>query len=275
MVTAQWVIGGDLDQDDPDAIGVLDPHLDQPPALRCGLPDDRNSGRSQPGMLAADIPDLDPDHHRARQDRPRARRPRGIPSRGRTPPRDHPGDRTPGRRPGPGRRGRSGGCGPGRGGAGGSGCSERPRHYSSITMSDAGGQRRTRAVPPICAAEPVPAAFFPGASPRLGLLPKAITGEEGAPFSPSPGVLIASRVRSAWRQQRADGRVAGWSSNAGAARTVTFTGVAFAVQKTTVGRLDNGPLSLLRPHGIHRQVLASGAPRRQPWRPHITVCFTT
>jgi len=34
-------------------------------------------------------------------------------------------------------------------------------------------------VPPICTAEPVPAAFFPGASPRLGLLPKAITGEEG------------------------------------------------------------------------------------------------
>ena len=79
--------------------------------------------------------------------------------------------------------------------------------------------------------------FFPGASPRLGLLPEAITGQQGAPFPPSPGVLIASRVRSAWRQQRADGRVAGWSSNAGAARTVTFTDVAFAVQKKTVGRL--------------------------------------
>jgi hypothetical protein len=51
------------------------------------------------------------------------------------------------RRPGPGRRGRSGRCGPGRRGAAGSGCSGRPRHYSSITMSDAGGQRRTRAVP--------------------------------------------------------------------------------------------------------------------------------
>ena len=85
----------------------------------------------------------------ARQDRPRVRRPRVIPGRGRTPPRDHPGDRTPGRRPSPGRRGRSGGCCPGRRGAGGSGCSERPRHYSSITMGDAGGQRRTRALPPI------------------------------------------------------------------------------------------------------------------------------
>jgi hypothetical protein len=24
-----WLTGGDLDQDDPDAVGVLDPHLDQ------------------------------------------------------------------------------------------------------------------------------------------------------------------------------------------------------------------------------------------------------
>jgi hypothetical protein len=88
----------------------------------------------------------------ARQDRPRARRPQGIPGRGRTPPRDHLGDRTPGRRPGPGRRGRSEGCGPGRRGAGGSGCSKRPHHHSSITMSDAGGQRRTRAVPPLSSA---------------------------------------------------------------------------------------------------------------------------
>ena len=30
-----------------------------------GCPDDRDSGRGQPGVLAADIPYLDPDHHRA------------------------------------------------------------------------------------------------------------------------------------------------------------------------------------------------------------------
>jgi hypothetical protein len=48
--------------------------------------------------------------------------------------------RTPGRRPGPGRRGRSGGCGPGRWGAGGSGCSECPRDYFSITLSEEGVQ---------------------------------------------------------------------------------------------------------------------------------------
>jgi hypothetical protein len=59
------VIGRDLDQDDPDAVGVLDPHLDQAPGLRYWLPHDRDSGRGQPGMLGADIADLDPDHHRA------------------------------------------------------------------------------------------------------------------------------------------------------------------------------------------------------------------
>ena len=76
---------------------------------------------------------------RARAGRPRARRPRAIPGRRRTPLRDLLGGRTPGRLPGPVCRGRSGGSGPGRGGAGGSGCSERPRHYSIITLSNKGG----------------------------------------------------------------------------------------------------------------------------------------
>jgi hypothetical protein len=139
---------------------------------------------------------------------------------------DHPGDRTPGRWPGPGRRGRSGGCGPGRR------AQEDPTAHNvhaTIPMSDARGQRRTRTVPPSCTAEPVSAAFFPGASPRVDLLPKAITGEEGAPLSAKSGRPDPPRVRSVWRQQRADGRVAGWSGNAGAARTVTFTDVAFEV----------------------------------------------
>jgi len=82
----------------------------------------------------------------ARAGRPRARRPRATPGRGRTPPRDRPAGRTPGRWPGPAGHGRSGGCGPGRWGAGGSGCLERPRHYSSTTLSDPGGLKRTRAV---------------------------------------------------------------------------------------------------------------------------------
>ena len=58
------MIGGNLDQDDPDAIGVLDPHLDQSPRLCCGFPDDADSGCDQPGVLGVDIPFLDPDHHR-------------------------------------------------------------------------------------------------------------------------------------------------------------------------------------------------------------------
>ena len=58
------MIGGNLDQDDPDAIGVLDPHLDQSPRLCCGFPDDADSGCDQPGVLGVDIPYLDPDHHR-------------------------------------------------------------------------------------------------------------------------------------------------------------------------------------------------------------------
>jgi hypothetical protein len=62
---------------------------------------------------------------------------------------DGPEGRTPGRRPGPGRRGRSGGFGPGRRGARGSGCLERPRHHSTITLGHTGRPSRARAVPPI------------------------------------------------------------------------------------------------------------------------------
>ena len=59
------MIGGNLHQDDPDAVGILDPHFGQAPGLGCRLPDDRDSGRGQPGVLGAHIPYLDPDHHRA------------------------------------------------------------------------------------------------------------------------------------------------------------------------------------------------------------------
>jgi hypothetical protein len=59
------VTGRNFDQDDPDAVGVLDPHLDQAPGLGNWLPRNRDSGRGQPGMLGVNIADLDPDHHRA------------------------------------------------------------------------------------------------------------------------------------------------------------------------------------------------------------------
>jgi hypothetical protein len=44
--------------------GILDPQLDQAPGLRCQFPDDRDSGRGQPGVLGVNIPYLEPDHHR-------------------------------------------------------------------------------------------------------------------------------------------------------------------------------------------------------------------
>jgi hypothetical protein len=63
-VTAQGVTAGHLDQDDADAVGVLDPHLDQSPGLGHGFPDDGDAGCGQPRVLGVDIPHLDPDHHR-------------------------------------------------------------------------------------------------------------------------------------------------------------------------------------------------------------------
>jgi hypothetical protein len=55
---------GHLDQDDPHAVRILDLHLDQPPRLGNRLAHDRNTGGGQPDMLRADVPHLDPDHHR-------------------------------------------------------------------------------------------------------------------------------------------------------------------------------------------------------------------
>jgi hypothetical protein len=59
------MIGRNLGQDDPDAVGVLDVHLGQAPRLGCRLPYDRDSGRGEPGVLGVHIADLNPDHYRA------------------------------------------------------------------------------------------------------------------------------------------------------------------------------------------------------------------
>jgi hypothetical protein len=40
------------------------PQRQSGPGIRCWLPDNRDSGRGQPGVLSGDIADLDPDHHR-------------------------------------------------------------------------------------------------------------------------------------------------------------------------------------------------------------------
>jgi hypothetical protein len=59
------VTGGNLDQDDPEAVGILDPHLGQAPGLRHRFPHNQDSGRGQPGVFGVNIADLDPDHYRA------------------------------------------------------------------------------------------------------------------------------------------------------------------------------------------------------------------
>ena len=58
------MIGGNLDEDDLNAIGILDPHFNQSPGLRYWLPEDTDACRSQPTVLRVNVPHLDPDHHR-------------------------------------------------------------------------------------------------------------------------------------------------------------------------------------------------------------------
>jgi len=57
------MVGGNLDEDDPNATRILDPHLDQSLRLRYWLPEDPHACRRQPVMLGMDIPRLEPDHH--------------------------------------------------------------------------------------------------------------------------------------------------------------------------------------------------------------------
>jgi hypothetical protein len=130
--------------------GSLDPHFDQALRLGCGPPDDgEDCGRGQPGVLGVEIPYPQSDHHRL------PGRPGRLPGdleqarggKNTTP--GSSGAPTPARWPGPARRGRSGGCGPNRWAAAGSGCSERPRGYFSITLSDTAGQRERAPTRPI------------------------------------------------------------------------------------------------------------------------------
>ena len=103
--------------------------------------DGEDCGRGQPGVLGVDIPYPQSDHHRL-PGRP-GRVPRDLEQArgGKNTTPGSSGAPTPGRWPGPARRGRSGGCGPNRWAVAGSGCSERPRGYFSITLSDTAGQR--------------------------------------------------------------------------------------------------------------------------------------
>jgi hypothetical protein len=52
VIVSPWggaeVVDRNLDQDGPEAVGIVDPHLDQSPGLGRGFPDDRYSARGQP-----------------------------------------------------------------------------------------------------------------------------------------------------------------------------------------------------------------------------------
>lgn len=65
-VAAERVPFRDLDDDDLDPVRVFDPHLDQAPGLLLRLPRDGRPGLGQPLVLGPDVPDLHPDHGRAR-----------------------------------------------------------------------------------------------------------------------------------------------------------------------------------------------------------------
>ncbi len=58
------MISRDFNEDDPDAIGVLDPHLGQSPWLGYWLTQNASTSRSQPLMLSVNVSNLQPDHHR-------------------------------------------------------------------------------------------------------------------------------------------------------------------------------------------------------------------
>jgi hypothetical protein len=63
-VATERVISGNLDENDADAVRVLDPHLGQSPGLCHRLPQDPDTSRGQPLMLSPNVPHLEPDHHR-------------------------------------------------------------------------------------------------------------------------------------------------------------------------------------------------------------------
>jgi hypothetical protein len=111
----------------------------KPQGSVCWPPEGGDSGGGQPAVLGMNVPYLDPDHHR--REPGRASRVTGDLEQSRAEEEHHAGivgaellvdDQAQHMAV------RAAAPGPSRWGAGGSGCSERPRGYSSITLSDAG-----------------------------------------------------------------------------------------------------------------------------------------
>src|SRR5206468_7980577 len=98
------MVGGDLDQDDPGAVGVLEVHLGQAPRPQGSVTGSRMTVTPAAASRACSARTSRTWIQIITEPRPgraRARRPRGIPAQGRRPPRDRPAGRTHGRRPGP------------------------------------------------------------------------------------------------------------------------------------------------------------------------------
>jgi hypothetical protein len=60
------VIDRNLDENDPDAVRIVDPHLGQSPGLGHGLSENTHADRRQPFVLSTNVSHLEPDHQRAR-----------------------------------------------------------------------------------------------------------------------------------------------------------------------------------------------------------------
>ena len=58
------MVGRNLDENDPDPVRILDPHLDQPPGLGHRRPENADPRRGKPLVLGADVAHLKPDRRR-------------------------------------------------------------------------------------------------------------------------------------------------------------------------------------------------------------------
>ena len=121
-VAAQRVVGRHLHEHDRQPVGVLDPHLDQPPRLLPRRADDRDTRRRQPRLLGGDVPDLEPEGEPRGGGSPACPDTSSGPCPGSTRRRGAPAARTPGTRPDRGLRRRKRASVRGPSGAAGPGC---------------------------------------------------------------------------------------------------------------------------------------------------------
>src|SRR5689334_14635517 len=60
-VAAERMVVGDFNESDLEAVGILDPHLDESPWLPSGRLCDRHAGGRKPLVLRSDVPHLHPE----------------------------------------------------------------------------------------------------------------------------------------------------------------------------------------------------------------------